>query len=97
MDLIESVVGEERRWQLVAMATGALAGLAVRQALQKGWHMIRDESPPENPAARRVGWGQALAWTVATSVAMGVGQLVAERGAAAGWRKVRGRYPKGLD
>jgi hypothetical protein len=81
----------------VAMASGALAGMAVRQALTAGWEKVRDEEPPDNPAARRVGWGSALAWTVATSVAMGVGQLVAQRGAAAGWRKARGRYPKGLD
>jgi len=59
--------------------------------------MVQREEPPENPASRRVGWGPALAWTVATSVAVGVGQLVAERGAAAGWRRARGRYPKGMD
>jgi hypothetical protein len=97
MGLIGDTMTEERRWRLVAMASGALAGLAVRQALDQGWRFLQREDPPENPAARSVGWAQALAWTVATSVAMGVGQLVAERGAAAGWRKARGRYPEGLD
>jgi hypothetical protein len=97
MSVLERAIGEERVWGLVAMASGALAGLAVRQALETGWQRVQREEPPENPASRQVGWGSALAWTVATSVAMGVGQLLAQRGAAAGWRKLRGRYPKGLD
>jgi hypothetical protein len=97
MELLDRAMTEERAWRLVALASGALAGLAVRQALEASWQVVQKEDPPENPASRRVGWGSALAWTVATSVAMGVGQLVAQRSAAAGWRKVRGRYPKGLD
>jgi hypothetical protein len=97
MDLTDRAVNEERAWSLVAMASGALAGIAVRQALEAGWQLVQGEEPPENPASDRVGWGSALAWTVATSVAMGVAQLVAHRGAAAGWRRVRGSYPKGLD
>jgi hypothetical protein len=97
MDLLDNAWTEDRAWQVVALGSGALAGVVMRQALQTGWKLTQHEEPPENPAARKVGWGQALVWTVATSVAMGVAQLVAQRGAAAGWRKVRGRYPKGLD
>lgn len=97
MNLLDNAWTEERAWSLVALASGALAGMVVRQALTTGWEMVQDEEPPENPAARRVGWGSALAWTVATSVAVSVVQLVAQRGAAAGWRKARGHYPRGLD
>lgn len=97
MGLLDRVWNEERAWSLVALASGALAGLAVRRTLETGWQLVQHDEPPENPASRRVGWGRALAWTVATSVAMGLGQLVAQRGAAAGWQKVRGDYPKGLD
>ncbi len=79
------------------MASGALAGLVVRQALERSWRLVQNEEPPENPASRRVGWGSALAWTVATSVAMGVAQVVAQRGAAAGWQKALGTYPRALD
>jgi hypothetical protein len=95
MDLKKIV--EDRAWGLVAMATAALAGLAVRQALNTGWQLVQEEEPPENPASRHVSWRQALAWTVATSVAVSVVQLVAQRGAAAGWNKVQGRYPEELD
>lgn len=87
---------EGRAWGLVAMGTAAVAGLAVRKALDSGWRFVQDDEPPDNPVSRRVSWGQALAWTVATSVAVSVVQLVTQRGAAAGWRKVRGSYPDGL-
>jgi hypothetical protein len=86
----------DRAWGLVAMGAAALAGIATRKALDAGWHLVQDEDPPEDPASRGVGWGQAVLWTVATSAAIGVAQLVARRGAAAGWRKVRGRYPEGM-
>lgn len=97
MSLLDNAWAERRVWSLVALASGALAGVAIKQALTAGWQMVQDEEPPENPAAHKVDWGSALAWTVATSVAMGVGQLVAQRGAAAGWRMARGEYPEGLD
>lgn len=97
MSLLDNAWTEKRVWSVVALASGALAGVVIRQALTAGWEMVQDEEPPENPAARRVDWGSALAWTVATSVAMGVGQLIAQRGAAAGWKKARGHYPEGLD
>jgi hypothetical protein len=90
-------MAEDRAWSLVAMATAALAGLAVRQALNTGWQLVQDEEPPENPASPHVSWRQALAWTLATSVAVSVVRLVAQRGAAAGWNKVRGSYPEELD
>lgn len=96
MDLIDETFNEERTWNLVSLASAVLAGVVIRQVLDAGWQRIRHEDPPENPAARRVGWGSALAWTIASSVAVGLSRLAAERGAAAGWRKVRGRYPKGL-
>jgi hypothetical protein len=97
MSLLDNAWTEKRAWSLVALASGALAGMLMRRALTAGWELVQDEEPPENPAARRVGWGSALAWTVATSAAMGVAQLIAQRGAAAGWRKARGHYPDGLD
>lgn len=88
---------EERAWQILAVGSAALAGIAARALMQGGWKVVRGGEPPENPAARSVGWGEAIAWTVVTGVIVGVMRLVAERGAASGWKAVRGHYPKGLD
>lgn len=98
MAFIEDVIGDDERvWNVVALVTAGLAGIAVRNLLESSWERVKHDEPPENPAARSVGWSDALAWTVASGVAVGLGRLLAQRGAAAGWKKVRGRYPKGLD
>lgn len=97
MAFLEDMIDEEAAWNVVALASATLAGIAVRNLLESGWEALKKDEPPQNPAARSVDWGDALAWTVATGVAVGVGRLLAQRGAAEGWRKVRGSYPEGMD
>lgn len=97
MKLLGKKVTEERAWDTIALASSVLAGIAVRQALQTGWKVMKRDEPPTNPAARSVDWSDALVWTLAVGAAVGVGRMLAERGAAAGWRKVRGTYPEGLE
>ena len=97
MELLEKAVDEQRAWDLVAVVVAGLAGLAVRQALQTGWEKWKEEEPPTNPAARSVDWREALTWSIAVGAAVGLGRMLAEGGAAAGWRRVRGDYPTGLD
>lgn len=88
---------EEKAWQIVALGTAALAGVAARNIMQQGWKLARRDDPPENPAARSVTWADALLWTAGTGVVVGVTRMLAERSAAAGWKRLRGRYPPGLD
>lgn len=97
MAFLEDFIDDDKAWNVVALASATLAGIAVRNLLETTWEAFKGDEPPQNPAARSVDWGEALAWTVATGVAVGVGRLLAQRGAAAGWKSVRGHYPKGLD
>lgn len=97
MAMIEDLVDDERAWNVVALVSAGVAGIAVRNLLETSWEMVTHEEPPQNPAARSVDWSEALAWTVATGVAVGLGRLLAQRGAAAGWKKMSGHYPRGLD
>lgn len=97
MAVIDEVMDDERVWNIVALGSAALAAIAIRSLLKTGWEVVRHEEPPVNPAARSVDWGEALAWTVASGVAVGVARMLAQRGAAAGWKKVKGHYPRGLD
>ncbi|NIP78162.1 MAG: DUF4235 domain-containing protein [Gemmatimonadetes bacterium] len=92
-----SILDDEKTWDVVALASATLAAVATRQILKSGWTLFRGDEPPENPAARSVGWGDALAWTLATGAMVGVARLLGRRSAAAGWKKVRGRYPAGLE
>lgn len=87
---------EKITWKLAAAGAGIVAGLAVRSLLTAGWKAARRTDPPTNPAAPGTGWGEALAWTVATAAGMGAARLVAVRGAAAGWQKATGQLPPGL-
>lgn len=92
-----SLLDEEKTWEAVALASATAAAVLTRRLLKSGWSSLRGDEPPTNPAARSVTWGDALAWTVATGVTVGIARLLAQRGAASGWKKVQGRYPEGLD
>ncbi|MEO5509947.1 MAG: DUF4235 domain-containing protein [Longimicrobiales bacterium] len=84
---------DEQKWFLVSTAAGAAAGFLVRNAIEMGWKYARGEDPPKNPASYDVAWKDAIAWTVTVGVCMGLGRLVAERAAASGWKRYRGRFP----
>ena len=80
-------------WQGVALASGTLAAALVRRAAVTTWRTTKHEDPPENPAARDVGWTDALAWAAAVGVGAAVARVVAQRGAAAAWERATGDPP----
>lgn len=77
----------------VASGTTALTGALVNRSLDRAWRVAMDGDPPADPGARSVRWRDAILWTVATSVVIGLGRLLARRGAAAGWHAVTGEDP----
>lgn len=80
------------------LATGAaiLAANLVRKGLASGWERINNQVAPENPADPETSWKEALAWSVATGVAVGLARMLAQRGAAAGWHRFMGYNPTRL-
>jgi hypothetical protein len=84
---------KEIGWKALSYGAGALAALVTRQAFATVWKGARHESPPRDPADRRVSWTQALTWAIATSVGIGVARVVAARGAAAVWEKTASEPP----
>lgn len=80
-------------WMAVAAGAGALAAAATRQGLNQAWKLAKEDDPPENPVSWDVSWRDAITWTVATGVIIGLGRLLALRGAAAGWRRFTGESP----
>jgi hypothetical protein len=87
------IATNQRLWSVVAAASGAFAALASHQLLRRGWSAWRNEPPPEKPESPDVSWRDALLWAGATGLVVGVGRMVAKRGAAMGWRKLTGRKP----
>jgi hypothetical protein len=87
------VIQKKVLWMAVASGATALAGSALSKGLDRAWRVATDEDPPADPGSRDVTWRKAIAWTVATSVVIGLGRLLARRGAAAGWAMVVGEDP----
>jgi hypothetical protein len=92
-----SIDAESQLWRVVGMGAGLAAGLVTRRTLDALWQATKGEDPPANPASPHTTWAEALAWAVASGVALAVTRLVAQRGAAEAWRAVRGSYPEDLE
>jgi hypothetical protein len=87
---------EKTAWKIAGTGVGIIAGYAARKGLIAVWKTAKKSNPPTNPAARDTAWGEALAWTVATSIGVGIARLIATRGAAGAWEKATGSLPPGL-
>lgn len=83
-------------FKLVGAAAGVAAAAAVRKGLTFAWRGARKADPPSDLLSPDTPWSEALVWTIATAVGVGVARLLAERGAAVGWEKATGaRAPTG--
>lgn len=80
-------------WLACASGAAMLGGALVRQGLNQTWKMVKHADPPVDAASPDVEWRDAIAWTVATGVVVGLGRLFARRGAAAGWKRLTGETP----
>jgi hypothetical protein len=87
------VLSERQKWGLVAGLAGAVGAFAVRHSLEAAWEAVVGEPPPKRPSALDVPWRSAIAWTMATGTLIGLGRLLALRGAAEVWERVRGDKP----
>ena len=70
-----------------------LGGAMVRKGLEGAWKLAMHDDPPLDPSSREVAWREAILWTVASGVVIGLGRLIARRGAAAGWERLTGEAP----
>lgn len=84
-------------WQFIGVVSAFMAAKTARKALDRGWRSLGRGAPPANPASPTTTWAEAVAWAVASGVAVGLARLVAARGAAAAWRKTMGSLPPGLE
>ncbi len=82
-------------YKLGAAVAAFAAAAIVRKALGAAWKGARKGDPPEDPVDPSTSWGDALAWTAATAVGVGVAKLIAARGTAAGWERATGSRPPG--
>ncbi len=87
------LLSDENLWKMAAAGSAMIAGTLVRSLVTKGWKAATHKNPPVNPASNETNWQEALTWTIATSVAVGIAQLVAKRGTDALWINAFGKKP----
>ena len=87
---------QDHKWWLVSTGAALLASNLMKSVLERGYLGLTGRRPPQNPASPRVAWREAFGWALAAGVLVSVTEMLAERGAAAGWRRVTGKYPRSL-
>lgn len=87
---------EKLSWQLLTTVAAVGAAVVVRKAVAAGWNAFRASDPPDNPADPATDWGEALAWTAATGLLVGLARMVASRGAAGAWTRATGTLPPSM-
>jgi len=84
-------------WRLLGGVSAVLAGIAARKALVAGWQRTTGHNPPANPATPGTGWGEAVAFALASGAAMGLARMLATRKAAGYYRRSTGHLPPGME
>lgn len=75
----------EQKWRLVSLGSAVLASVLVRGGIRAGWEIARDDSPPLNPLAEDSTWTDAVMFSVATGLTVGLARLGARAIAASTW------------
>ncbi len=84
-------------WSAYALGATVVAGIAARKALTTSWKVATGKNPPANPAHPDVSIGEAVAWAVASGVAVGLARMLASRKAADYYRRSTGHLPANLE
>lgn len=85
----DQVSDNQRLYDILATSSGVLAGILVTKALEKAWRKVKNEDPPADPASEDVSWRDAIGWTLASGVVIGLTKLLVEKGATEGWKKMK--------
>jgi hypothetical protein len=80
---------EKLQSTIVAGATMLSAFLA-RKLIEKVWVKVAKADPPTDPSDKEISWKEALAWTVATGILVGVTNVLVSRGVTQGTEKLLG-------
>lgn len=73
----------EQKWNAISIGAVVIAALAVRRAMKAAWKAKRGDDPPLNPLREDSTWTDAVLFSVATGLAVGLARLGARAATAA--------------
>ncbi|GGO69250.1 DUF4235 domain-containing protein [Nocardioides deserti] len=83
-------------WSVFSLVSALGAAALAKQGLDKTWRLATGKKPPENPADPDVELREAIAWAVASGVAVGMARMLAQRRAASYYARSTGHLPPEL-
>jgi hypothetical protein len=90
MNKLERRATRKITWMVVDAGAAMIASSLVEKTLAAGWRAATHHNPPDKPDSPKTSWNEALLWTAATALAVGLSQVAARRGAAIGWKHATG-------
>lgn len=75
----------EQRWRIVSLGSAVLAAVVVRGGIKVVWKATRDDDPPLNPLREDGTWTDAVLFSLATGLSVGLARLAARAVAASVW------------
>ena len=83
-------------WTVFSLVSALGAAALAKKALDRTWTVATGKEPPENPADPDVEIWEAVAWAVASGVAVGIARMLAQRKAATYYTRSTGHLPPDL-
>ena len=77
----------EQKWSAVSLGSAVLAAVVVRGGIKAVWKVTRDDNPPLNPLREDSTWTDAVLFSVAAGLTVGLARLGARAVAASAWNK----------
>ncbi len=84
-------------YKVISTGGAIVAGLVARKAVSAIWKPAPAITRRTAPSIPDAGWGEAIAWAVASSAALAVARLFAARQAANYYRRSTGHLPGKLE
>ncbi|HKJ10845.1 MAG TPA: DUF4235 domain-containing protein [Ornithinimicrobium sp.] len=81
-------------WKVMALGSAIGASMVARNLTEATWKFIRGDEPPKNPEDPDTAWLEAVGFALLSGAIVGLSRMVANREAAAVYKKSTGHLPK---
>lgn len=84
-------------WKIVGGAAAAAGGTAATKSVNAAYRKVRGAEPPRNLAHPETTFREAMIFALLSAAVVALARLAAERAVAAGWARVTGGLPPGME